>query len=134
MLLLPDGDTGLQLVDDVASGAKCVSSMSRADGNCDADLTDIERPDPVDYCDPFQIPAVSSLSDDLGDLSLNNIVVGLVLETSDTLLAVGVVTDSSEEERYGSTAGIADELEQPTGLDRLRADRDQIIFPSGLVC
>ncbi len=78
------------------------------------------------------VPPIHRLSDDLADLLLNDVVVCLVFEVGDTLLALRVITDCAEEQRDGATPRPADEFNEVPGVDQIGTDRNEYIVPSGL--
>ena len=124
VLLLPDGHTKLELIDDVSAGFEAIAPVCARNRHCDRWFPHIEGTDTVDCGHLENRPLCIGLIDDFCDLRAGNLVVGLVFEATHARSSRGVIPDGSAEQHQAPSSRIGNELRKNLGVDRFGCDVD----------
>ena len=115
LLLLPDRRLRLDLVDDLAGAGERLLAVRGRRRDGDRRLGQRHGPDPVLGGGGAQAVALDRLRDDLGDLALGHLRVGLVLELGD-------LAGDTEERHHRAGPRVAHALDQRVERQRLVGD------------
>lgn len=118
MLLLPDGSCGFELIDEEAGGLERIRAVGRADDDGHRGFTNLDPAHPMLHSDTDQRPGCSRLRNQLGDLGLNHLEIGLVDQVGDSGFARRVVPNHAEKGHDGTGAWIEDAIEEGCGIKR----------------
>lgn len=115
MLLFPDGDAGLEFVDDGAAGVEGGAAMGGGDANPDGEIPDLEMTDTVNGLHGQQIEALPRLGQDAIALLFGEVDVRFVLERAHRLPVI-MVPNPALERDAGSGRGVREACLQLGGF------------------
>jgi len=132
MLLLPDWRPCLELVDDITSCHKRLVPVTRSHRNGNAGLTNLQRPNPVDHRNSFEVPPVASLGDNFRDLCLNHLVIRFVLEVRHPVDTFRMIPNGAKKQIDGAALWCCDRFDEAGRVYQIGAHNDRISVASPL--